>query len=1547
MAVTILSGGLATALLSATSQDAQVAALVAAFAGANITVRPYSGATQLRAQIYGALTVYQTTPRSAKIGALLTDASVVGGTADRVVLRSAAGVDVLQLDSDVGAGSPLSGVFRFRGVIKPGSRPRLDAVDGLEGLTLYASVSLPLTDGAIRTLTWSAADTGTVNVGAAGSITNTGNVSQSWSITPPANCTVTPSSGTLAAGATQALTITCTVAATYALTLVSAGATITGNDQSLVIGSGVTVATAGTLSVNSPGVNGATSVVSVTLNGVAPAGGVTFTVSGTNGATIGGTLSWTAGEAGTAKSTTISLAGTGSSVVTMTNSAGLANTGNGATYTSADAYTPPAPGVTIAPLTLLTAGAGTYPFSVGHAFKPGDVPAEIIAGLQCDVKSRWPDGSLKIAILSGVVTAAGTSTDIAIGTGIPPLLPRLTVAQLKATGIAASIDAGALGSATWGANSSDWDSPFNVTATGSADPTDRAWVAGPYCLNVIYRKQIGSDAHLTAWLDVRYFSTGDVEVVPYIENGYLLQASPGPKSGTFTFTLGGTARFGPTALTVGHHTRSPLISGSALSYWLDTDKTVTPKHDAAYLAGTGLVSAYLSDMTRTTELPALPSLDAGVSVAYTPFEQITTSISNFPTVMGGGGEHKSIGIQPCWEALALTTSTALAHQQMVRESYRFGRYHIHFREEAAGVAQFRPFRMADHLTLSVDNSTIHAIQDARGGGAVSVPTPSGAVPHESERWAPSHQPASPLLAYITTGRWWFMEECQFITNANWLADQPGRQGASSIYEPFEIGGTAPELRKSAWCLRNLLIAACVTPDDDILKTQFDAAVDANIANMHAKYVAAPANPFGLIETGSRSFTSGTASGMVAGGAQTWQYDFWTAVWGRAVAWRVGPTRASRKKASDFFTWVANSIVGRLGTTAATEWLYRDLSVGFDQYAYPDPAIARLPWIWPGKNISVSHSFGSLGGTDADTTTGTYPDYAGGTGPWWSSWGEMYDHMIVGQSGQTKVDGDLRGSFLDNPDGQFWNAFPAMVAAASLGISGASTGIARVRGNALWTYLRSVVAGRYPTHSVEAVTLPLENFTDVIPAVGARTNANLNDAYAVDFERASGWHPGKLLERSWLGFGAIDQSTVFSDIVGAYSGSTWAPEYGAAGAMILNGGADGASLAQMAYVIDLDAMSWRSAGAPRNLQSTGAWSGYAWSGLSWTQTSPGTELRDTVFFDYNWNGSMVTLANHSCTHNGYIPPAFGGGKYGSLFLPCSSYSHDRGGADPRTGTVDTWTPHMMNLLTGVSRRAVSAPVNGVSTGDGFASIGQTNACRDTTRNRLWYFRTGNPVAYYHDLAGGPPFASVAHTIQKVSGGNADYTVAYCATWAFVPEADAMVAIYPTNANSITGVTPPSYLVGVQVYTVNGSGLLVDQERGNFQTRLPIATQSFPKGGVFAGLAWVPASVVGGVGKFYIYEGYGDEFCYTLTPSSLDFASCSWTWGKESFTGPTPVYKTAYGSGDWPRLSVQGKFQYVPALGCLAWHDGPDTQAVCVDGVTRRGIVQLWRPPGTPI
>ena len=150
---------------------------------------------------------------------------------------------------------------------------------------------------------------------------------------------------------------------------------------------------------------------------------------------------------------------------------------------------------------------------------------------QATIKSRWPDGSAKFAVLSGRATlSANVERELVLQVAdAVATASSVSLAELRATGIVADIPYGSYGSATW--QSADWDTPFLV------------WVVGPQMSSWIYRKPIGGDAHLVGWLEVRCFAGGAVEVVPWLENGYLSVASPGSRSGTATFTLGGTQRF--------------------------------------------------------------------------------------------------------------------------------------------------------------------------------------------------------------------------------------------------------------------------------------------------------------------------------------------------------------------------------------------------------------------------------------------------------------------------------------------------------------------------------------------------------------------------------------------------------------------------------------------------------------------------------------------------------------------------------------------------------------------------------------------------------------------------------------------------------------------------------------------------------------------------------------------------------------------------------------------------------------------------------------------
>jgi hypothetical protein len=201
----------------------------------------------------------------------------------------------------------------------------------------------------------------------------------------------------------------------------------------------------------------------------------------------------------------------------------------------------------------------------------GSVLVADSGSMQFVVKNRWPDGSAKFAILSGrtdLTANAWKSIGLSVASAPAPA-PALSTADLAATWLTASVQFGSFGTANW--NAGDWAAPVQT------------WTSGPLMSSFTYRKPIGSDAHLVAWLEVRAYKGGRVEVLPWIENGYLQVAGPTSKVGTASVSIGGTQRFSQ-SLSLLNHQRAVLASGSTLTHWYGgSDPQVTPRHSAAYL----------------------------------------------------------------------------------------------------------------------------------------------------------------------------------------------------------------------------------------------------------------------------------------------------------------------------------------------------------------------------------------------------------------------------------------------------------------------------------------------------------------------------------------------------------------------------------------------------------------------------------------------------------------------------------------------------------------------------------------------------------------------------------------------------------------------------------------------------------------------------------------------------------------------------------------------------------------------------------------------------
>ena len=567
---------------------------------------------------------------------------------------------------------------------------------------------------------------------------------------------------------------------------------------------------------------------------------------------------------------------------------------------------------------------------MGQALRQGQVPngSTLVANVpnfQAVIKNRWPDGSAKFAIVSGRVDLPANSwKSIGLGVGAPPASQTaVSTADLKATGVTATVQYGSFGTASWSAG--DWDQPA------------KSWVSGPEMSSWTYRKPIGSDAHLVAWLEVRAYRGGRVEVLPWIENGYLKVAGPSAKSGTASFTLGGTQRFSQ-SLTLLNHQRAVLAGGTTLTHWVGGDPQLTPRQSGSYLMSTKMVPNYRANTGASS-----PVFSRLVS-SYTPLAQ-----ANYPDSMSQTGYAPSIGLLPEWDVAYLTSGgDPRAHRAVLINTYNAGRYGIHFRDETTQ----RPLLFSSHPTLVMDESSgVFATGSSNAG--TYTPTASGGTPPVYDS---PHHPSMGYTAYLLTGWNYFLEETQLLATANYLKQSNGtRQNAKGIME--SSAGTNIQ-RGAAWALRSLAQAAAITHDGDALRTQFVNSINENISYYHGRYVAKANNPLGLVQPYDHLSSSDPWT------AQVWMDDFFTASFGYLSELGVHDS-AVQTQLNQFLAWKYRAIVGRLGGS------------GTNQYSYRWAAQYSLPFA--PSNAS---------------------NWDSGSGPWYASWADVARAMGLSTAGNT-------------------------------------------------------------------------------------------------------------------------------------------------------------------------------------------------------------------------------------------------------------------------------------------------------------------------------------------------------------------------------------------------------------------------------------------------------------------------------------------------------------------------------------------------------------------
>lgn len=523
----------------------------------------------------------------------------------------------------------------------------------------------------------------------------------------------------------------------------------------------------------------------------------------------------------------------------------------------------------------ITEKAGTttanYPIQIGRPFASGEIsqyPQAILDGTpvstQADVKTRWPNGSVKHAILTFYIPTLTANSTVTV------------TFQNQATGNNTSYldTAGMLGAGYDFNAQMELTNGSTVTADARTMLTASAytyWLQGSVATSIILADHsmsraydIGFDAnkafrpifHATFWPTinkVRVRFIGEIANTEALEDQvYSLSLKTGNASPTEVY-----AKASFTHYTASRWTKEFWIGG--------TPSAITINHNLTYLSATTLIPNYD---------PNQHVSDASLASVYATWGGTAKDLydAGFWTKnMGDTGGRQDLAPIPGWTIRWLYTGDSRAQEIALKQADLAAAWPLHIREGRStenGSATLHWFDRAQTVdpigrVLSTNARPTSWFLSSSSVRTQDLITPVGTVTNGG--WGPenAHIPDAVSPQYLLTGDYWYLEELYFWSS--WAANS--RPGASVQYgygrgpTGAEGGLSGGQVRSQAWCFRQYVVTAAFAPDADVEKEYFTTLVNDAIA----------------IWEGQRNITTTSFynTGNWKWGAATGQYKRWS------------------------------------------------------------------------------------------------------------------------------------------------------------------------------------------------------------------------------------------------------------------------------------------------------------------------------------------------------------------------------------------------------------------------------------------------------------------------------------------------------------------------------------------------------------------------------------------------------------------------------------------------------------------------------------------------
>lgn len=483
------------------------------------------------------------------------------------------------------------------------------------------------------------------------------------------------------------------------------------------------------------------------------------------------------------------------------------------------------------------------PITISRFFAPGEVAHVAVAQVegvpvptQCDVKTRWADGSLQHALLTFRVTLP------AKGTVQVEFVPQ----DQSAPGSPLSAEA-MLGN--------DYDFGAQLTLAGSdgkqsVDAREmlkagkfRYWLQGPLCTQVIIEDVSDDPAHDLTFNGARSFhpifvatfypGTRSVKVEFIGESSWFTRL----QDLTYSMALrtgnplhdAADEEFSSFTQLARSRWRRTLWSGSALG-------AINVDHNLPYL----IYSQALPNFDLSKQVPG-----SSLNSVFDLYKKNASKTGQecgkpFGACMlqkdfGSTGGRMEIGLYPTWAVYYLYTFDSQLLQVMLDNAEAGAHAPIHVRESASGLAYHRSAEKsadAQGHPVSIDARPCFVSRDngdlsCKENRVTFVKPPLGAR-DPLNGWIPdlAHQADLNSIPYLITGDWYWLEEMyawaawnvSYANYGNEVSWTRGGTGGSDGSWGYIYPST--NVRGYAWGLRNLANAAVMAPDTSPEKGYF-------------------------------------------------------------------------------------------------------------------------------------------------------------------------------------------------------------------------------------------------------------------------------------------------------------------------------------------------------------------------------------------------------------------------------------------------------------------------------------------------------------------------------------------------------------------------------------------------------------------------------------------------------------------------------------------------------------------------------------------------------